>query len=643
MHHTNHLLRRSFRSKRSVRQRSLRVESLEAREVLSSVTMSGYEQLLIELVNRARANPLAEVDRYSGISALNENLLADTISTVAKQPLAPHQALIVASGAHSDDMLDRDYFGHTNLDGLTPSDRALAAGYPVGAGENLAWGGSTGTLDPIDQVYARHESLFLSPGHRENMLTGNYRELGVGVRYGVFTTSRDWNASMVTEMFSNRGGNPFLTGVAFTDQVSTDDFYTVGEGAENVMITAVDSDTGTTYSKVTGPSGGYSLQLPAGRYSVVATGGGISGEVRTADVVIETDNVKLDIITTEGAQPNEVHEAAIVGFLNGVWWRADSNGTEITTTEWTSWPQSENWHFIQLADVDADGLHEIIGRRDNGEWWVTRKTNDGAYVSEHWANWSTAVEWHDVRVGDVNGDGHDDVLGRTTSGSWWVSISTGTSFTNQRWGVWSRLKNWHDVSVGDFNGDGNDDIAGRLDNGSWWVAASTGEAFENTKWGRWSPNVSWEDVQVGDFNHDGRDDLVGRARGNWWVAESSGTRFTNHAWGVWSTKVDWKDVCIGDFDNDGRDDIVGRANGSWWIARSTGTDFQNEFWGKWSPNIDWQNVQVADFNRDGRDDIIARTSGEWWIAESSGEDFTSRALGTSPTAAFDTVLAGLVS
>ena len=585
------------------------------------------------------------MDRYSGISDLNQNLPANTISAAAKQPLAPHQALIAASGAHSQDMLDRDYFGHTNLEGLTPSDRALAAGYPVGAGENLAWGGSTAILDPIDQVYARHESLFLSEGHRENMLNSNYRELGVGIRYGQFTTSRDWNASMVTEMFSNRGGNLFLTGVAFTDQVTDDDFYTVGEGVGNVLITAIESDTGTTYSELSGSSGGYSLQLPSGRYTVVATGGGIAGEVRTAEVIIGSENVKLDVITTEGTQPNEANEAnnaAIVGLVDGVWWRANSTDSQITFNEITSWPESDSWQFIQLADVDGDGLSEIVGRRDNGEWWVTRKTGENAYTSEYWASWSTAVEWHDVQVGDVNGDGQDDVLGRTTSGSWWVSVSTGTSFTNQRWGSWSRLKTWHDVTVGDFNGDGNDDIAGRLDNGSWWVASSTGAAFENSKWGRWSPNVTWEDVQVGDFNQDGRDDLVGRARGNWWVAESSGTRFTNHAWGSWSTKVVWKDVRIGDFDNDGRDDIAGRANGSWWIARSTGTEFQNEFWGKWSPAMEWQDIRIADFNRDGRDDIIARTSGEWWIAESSGEDFSTRVLGNWPTAAFDAVLAGLV-
>ena len=161
----------------------LRLESLEQRFMMT-VSMSPYDQLLLELINRARADPGAEAARY-GID-LNQGLSAGTISTSAKQPLAPNQPLINAAGAHSQDMLNNNYFSHVNLAGQSPSARAMSAGYPTWVGENIAWGGSTGTINQVQHVYARHQSLFESPGHRQNLLRTSYEEIGIGVRFGQF-------------------------------------------------------------------------------------------------------------------------------------------------------------------------------------------------------------------------------------------------------------------------------------------------------------------------------------------------------------------------------------------------------------------------------------------------------------------------
>src|SRR5438552_15691489 len=66
------------------------------------------EQLMLELVNRARANPAAEAARL-GID-LNEGLEANTISAEPKQPLAFNPQLIQAARGHSQWMLDHDTF-----------------------------------------------------------------------------------------------------------------------------------------------------------------------------------------------------------------------------------------------------------------------------------------------------------------------------------------------------------------------------------------------------------------------------------------------------------------------------------------------------------------------------------------------------
>src|SRR5690606_19006870 len=159
-------------------------ESLEERTLLaaSAIDLTPNEQLLLELVNRARANPQAEADLY-GID-LNQGLPAGTISADPKQPLAPNQLLIGVARAHSQDMLDRDFFAHTApppghpggptynpsnppAGSVTFSDRITDAGYNwVYIGENIAWAGVTPYTAPIDEVgyvYHRHEGLFLSP------------------------------------------------------------------------------------------------------------------------------------------------------------------------------------------------------------------------------------------------------------------------------------------------------------------------------------------------------------------------------------------------------------------------------------------------------------------------------------------------
>ena len=276
--------------------RTLTIESLEPR-FLMSVSMSPYDQLLLELINRARANPTAEAALY-GID-LNQGLPAGTISAVAKQPLAPNQILINVAGAHSQDMLDNNYFSHTNLAGQSPSDRAIAAGYPTWVGENIAWGGSTGAINQVQHVHARHENLFESPGHRQNMLRSTYEEIGVGVRFGPYTyAGNTYNSSMVTEKFGSPGINPVITGVVYTDaadgSTNDDDFYSLGEQVSSGTITATHLATGAVFTASIGTSGGYALQVGSGTYNVMATHGVTGQSYLATSVVVASENVKVD-------------------------------------------------------------------------------------------------------------------------------------------------------------------------------------------------------------------------------------------------------------------------------------------------------------------------------------------------------------
>jgi len=89
-------------------------------------------------------------------------------------PLKANALLSQAARAHSLAMAERDFFDHKDPQtGSTSADRAHAAGYAWAAlGENIAMGYAT----PEDVV----RGWMASPGHRRNILSLDFREIGVG-------------------------------------------------------------------------------------------------------------------------------------------------------------------------------------------------------------------------------------------------------------------------------------------------------------------------------------------------------------------------------------------------------------------------------------------------------------------------------
>ena len=98
--------------------------------------------------------------------------------------LDEHRRLDRSATRYSRAMARRDFFSHVSPGGSTMLARIRRAGYLSGVrgytvGENLAWGaGSLAT--PAQTV----RGWMNSPGHRANILSGRFRELGVGVAVG---------------------------------------------------------------------------------------------------------------------------------------------------------------------------------------------------------------------------------------------------------------------------------------------------------------------------------------------------------------------------------------------------------------------------------------------------------------------------
>lgn len=112
------------------------------------------------------------------------------------------------------DMVARHYFSHTPPEGTSLQDKLAA--YIAGTtrwiiGENLAWGeGYTAT--PANTMVA----WMNSPGHRANILNGQYAEVGVGVVQG----TPGGNANGAT--YVNHFGTRELAGAAEPTTVAED-------------------------------------------------------------------------------------------------------------------------------------------------------------------------------------------------------------------------------------------------------------------------------------------------------------------------------------------------------------------------------------------------------------------------------------
>ena len=111
---------------------------------------------LLQRINRARAQPRRCGDKtFSPAPPLHSSVL-----------------LRRAAEAHTQDMLNHNYFAHEGYDGSTPAQRVAATGYRYQiVGENLASGPET-AAEAVDGWLA-------SPAHCENIMDPRFSESGI--------------------------------------------------------------------------------------------------------------------------------------------------------------------------------------------------------------------------------------------------------------------------------------------------------------------------------------------------------------------------------------------------------------------------------------------------------------------------------
>lgn len=140
-----------------------------------------------------------------------------------KSPVMLDTKINALAQAHARDMVDRDFFGHVNPDGLSPHDRRKKAQIGTEIGENLAYS---------ESVLAGMQGLLRSPIHRANILMDEWESVGIGI-----ATDENGYLKMAQEFSSAPLTNTKLR------QLETETLAAMNSARQNLSVLPLSSDS----------------------------------------------------------------------------------------------------------------------------------------------------------------------------------------------------------------------------------------------------------------------------------------------------------------------------------------------------------------------------------------------------------------
>jgi uncharacterized protein YkwD len=336
--------------------RTLRLETLESRELLTAGGPSADAQYMLSMINLARTNPAEAAQKFTNnldpdvLATLNyyhvdlNQVRNEIASSPVRPPVGWSDTLARAANGMALDQATNGFQSHTGSDGSTLDQRLDRVGYTnrVSEGENTY--AYSKSVDHAMEAFLIDWGVS-SDGHRNNLLQPNatpdqfYREVGIGI---VPATNPNVGPLVITQDFGNQAGSKAeLVGVAYNDNAHTG-IYAEGEGVGNVEVDATNNQTGATASTLTWDNGGgYQLSLDPGAYTVTAK---LNGQVlQTNQVSIGNQNVEVDYNLTALQGSGSSGSSSTGGTASSAPVVSQSNlsGTPDTHTSfsssWTSW------------------------------------------------------------------------------------------------------------------------------------------------------------------------------------------------------------------------------------------------------------------------------------------------------------------
>jgi hypothetical protein len=322
------------------------------------------EQLFIELINRARADPHGEGLRlatttdpavlsaynYAPYWTVNLNVMKAEFDLIPVQPpLAPNACLTTAARSHSAWMLATATQAHNESPTNTPFTRMTDAGYVYSsAGENIyatansVWYGHAGF--EVDWGLGT-DGMQDGRGHRANIHSPLYREIGVGVTLG---TNGAVGPLLVTQDFGASAANPALaTGVAYYD-LNANNFYDIGEGISGLTVNVSGADI-TQYCN-TAIGGGWVVPIPTTATTRTVTFSRLNMNQSANLVVATAKNAKADLQLTYAPPTITSPASAAAGIPHTLTFTAIGGATAY---KWN------RWNFTDVAAENCENISNI--------------------------------------------------------------------------------------------------------------------------------------------------------------------------------------------------------------------------------------------------------------------------------------------
>lgn len=308
------------------KKRKLLVESLEKRRLMA-FDPSAVEQELLQLINRFRSDPAGEFNRLIAsqsplksfdaevtpqldFSKVDGAMLRSELSALsAAPPLAWNEILYNLATTQNGTMIAKQSQEHfPNL-----ANTLNAMGVPIEAGTsqnaffNTASIGHTAffvhsayvidwAAGAVDAVGGMQKDR----GHRAAMINPLYNQVGSAIT----PTSMLVNTQMFAKISS---AQKMAVGAVFQDK-NNDGWYEAGEGIGASLIEFKNQASGAIITTTALSAGGYQVVLPAGTYTLTASGGGLRHSVVIPSVTVGASNVWQNIIYDPTAIPPDAME-----------------------------------------------------------------------------------------------------------------------------------------------------------------------------------------------------------------------------------------------------------------------------------------------------------------------------------------------
>ena len=354
------------------------------------------EQLYIELVNRARADPAGEgaciaattdpdvLAAYSYYGVDLAMMRSEFVTIPAQPPLAPNASLEACARSHSAWMLANATQSHNETNPANdPFSRMIAAGFPYAiAGENVyaaaksVWYGYVGFAVDWGSGSGGMQD---ARAHRANLFSKCFREIGVGM---VFGTNGLIGPQVVTQDFGISASNPTLaTGVAYYD-LNSNNQYDIGEGIAGLTVNVSGSDV-TSYC-TTAIGGGWVVPVPATAANRTVTFSGPNLNQSASLVIPASTNAKVDLKLAYVAPAITSSASAVADSPLAVTFNSVAGAASYKWNRWTSSAApAENCESVATITTSTTGSYSVLN---------TTVKQQGA-ASFHLENSTASSQW----------------------------------------------------------------------------------------------------------------------------------------------------------------------------------------------------------------------------------------------------------